>query len=271
MLMLVSPEDNSQSNQTSDNQDVHSDLPADEPQSANQDNITDTPSLPSEMNGADNNTLSDSANAFAEPSTPPISSPASSPLTGDTTFPQPQNSKPKGSLTRVIGVVVALIVIVALCVGAFALGKHHEKVVIRAPQPQPVSLPPQAVVLTNCLPGRGKQYIIPKDIPNGPIYDVENSKVIAIEYNLNIEQLLENSDTFSNAILSVTKNYPVNHLSIEPASTSTPTSPPSSSSASAATASESEESAEDVHLIMFMVSKAVSNAITCSGTSTSQS
>jgi hypothetical protein len=157
-------------------------------------------------------------------------------------------------MSMVIKVVVVVIIVAGLCTGAFFLGKHHEKVIVRSPAPQPINLPPQATVLTACVPGRGKQYIIPKDIPTGPIYDVENSKVIAVEYNLNIAQLLENSDTFSNAILDITRQYQVNHFSLVPATTS-------------ATSASNPSALTNFHLIMFMVSKSVSNAITCGTTS----
>jgi len=106
-------------------------------------------------------------------------------------------------------------------------------------------LPPQAVVVANCVPGRGKQYIIPKDIPVGPIYDVENSKVIAIEYNLDLAQVESNPDTFSNAIIGLTQNYPADHIILSPATTGANASP------------------SNVHLIMFVVTKAEANNITC--------
>ncbi len=158
--------------------------------------------------------------------------------------PTVKNSKSK--LRGIAKVVLLIIVIVGLCGGAYLFGKHHERVVVRAPSPLPINLPPQAVVLNACVAGRGKQYIIPKDIPTGPIYDVLDSKVIAVEYNLNIQQLFSDSDTFSNAILGITKNYSVDHFSLLPAGATSATSQPTS-----------------IHLIMFTVSKSVANAITC--------
>jgi len=109
-------------------------------------------------------------------------------------------------------------------------------------------LPPQAIVTAECVPGRGKQYIIPKDIPGGPIFDVKSNKVIAIEYVLGL-RALASSDTFGDTLLKLTKDYPVDHFSIafdQPKPTDTD---------------------QYIHLIMFIVSKTEANGITC-GTST---
>jgi hypothetical protein len=175
--------------------------------------------------------------------------PAAGDMPMSTTSTQP--TKKKRSLKFKIGVVLVVVLVGLAISAAYMVGKHNERVVIETPPPQPINLPPQAVVVANCVPGRGKQYIIPKDIPGGPIYDVENSKVIAIEYNLNLNDLESNPNTFSDAILKLTKDYPVNHFSIVPV---TP---------------KSGESLQSIHLIMFVVSKAESAKITCVGTSSS--
>ena len=191
---------------------------------------------------------------FTPPPTPPPNVPGMVTVGG---------KKPSNAL-KIVGYFVVLLLIAGAGYGGFYLGKHHQKIVYRAPTPQPVNLPPTAIKLTDCVAGRGKQYIIPQDIPTGPIYDVENQKVIAVEYHLNIESLFSNSDTFSKAILNSVKNYPVDHLSILPATTTTATSAASLTPAQQAAAASQ---AENIHLIMFVVPKAEASAITCSASS----
>jgi hypothetical protein len=163
--------------------------------------------------------------------------------------PNSPSQKPKLTLKKKLIYATTAVVLLAALSGAYLYGRHNERVVIRPPALKPINLPPQAIVLSNCVTGRGKQYIIPKDIPEGPIYDVENSKVIAIEYNLDLAQVETNPDSFSNTILELTKDYPVDHFSLVPA---TPV---------------AGQSLSNIDLIMFVVSKAASNSITCPSTS----
>lgn len=112
---------------------------------------------------------------------------------------------------------VGLVLLFSLSVfGAYLFGKRDQKVLIQEPPAQELNLPPQAVVVAECVEGRGKQYVLPKDIPGGPIYDVVNDKVVAIEYNLNVAELITNSDNFSDTILRLAKGYPIDHLVLIP-------------------------------------------------------
>lgn len=160
------------------------------------------------------------------------------------------SKKSKKPLMMVIIALVIILVIAAVGVLAYNKGKSKEKIVYATAPTKPISLPPQAIVSTACVPGRGKQYIIPADLPQGPFYDVVNNKVIAIEYVISINQLLSNSSTFSSLILKLTKTYPVDHFSVIP---ETPTS--------------GSTTPETIHLIMFVVTAKESAAITCPGES----
>jgi hypothetical protein len=137
-----------------------------------------------------------------------------------TTLPPPAVIVPppkKRHIFRNIALVLALLMLFCVATGtAYFVGKNHQLVIIKAPDRPPINLPTQTVVVANCTVGYGKQYILPKDIPVGPIYDVVNSKVIAIEYNFAVSDLLTNSDAFSDPILKITRDYPVDHLSIVP-------------------------------------------------------
>jgi len=197
--------------------------------------------------------------------TPPVSNEPSAPVDTSTSFTPtppvvqetpsasstPPNQPVKAKRSKFGYLIIALIVIMLL-VGSniltYSIGKHHQKVVVQSPAAKLINLPPQAIVSAACVPGRGKQYIIPKDIPEGPIYDVENSRVIGIEYVIGLRSLATNSDSFSAAILALTKNYPVDHFTVVP--------------------SQPQPGDTDtyIHLIMFIVSKAEANSITCGAT-----
>jgi hypothetical protein len=163
--------------------------------------------------------------------------------TDSSTLPKPKVKKSRFKL------IVCLLIIVALfgaaTTTAFYIGKHKRIVVTAPVKKNPINLPPAAVVVAECTPGRGKQYIIPKDIPAGPIYDVKNSEVIAIEYVLGIKQLITNSDNFSSTILQLTAAYPVDHFNIVPVQPK-PT-----------------DTDQYIQLIVFVVSKSEANSITC--------
>ena len=174
--------------------------------------------------------------------------PSTSPEQGTAT----ESAKSKKSwLMWGLAALVVLILLAVVAVVSYDKGKSHRIVVTAAPAVQPIKLPPQAIVTSACTPGRGKQYIIPKDIPQGPIYDVENSKVIAIEYVLSFSSLLQNSSAFSSTILHLTKTYPVDHFTLVP------------------DASQASSSGQLVHLIMFIVPQSEADKITCGGASSS--
>jgi hypothetical protein len=153
--------------------------------------------------------------------------------------------KPKRKYLVFVLIGLAILIFAGSVYGAYRVGKGHQKVITVAPTPKPLSLPPQAVVIEECVIGRGKQYILPKDIPGGPIYDVVNNKVVALEYSLNVTSIQSNPEYLSEAILRLTRDYPVDHFSVAPV---TP---------------KQGQPVSDFHIIMFIVSKDESAKITC--------
>lgn len=198
--------------------------------------------------------LNSSSDVDLPDSTPPLPNTQISPTTPDS----PSGSTPKkksGSRLLLKGLVFALLgltVLGGVAYAAFSYGKSQapeKKVTAVQVTTKPISLPPQAIVISECTAGRGKQYIIPKDIPQGPIYDVHNSKVIAIEYVMGVNALFKDSDSFSTAILSLAKNYPVDHFALVPGQP------------------KKGDKDQYLHLIMFVVPKKEAAAIKCSDTS----
>jgi hypothetical protein len=211
--------------------------------------------MPMDDNNNSNNpqsNISEAAPASPTPDNLPETEPSPSTITptNQPTLPadSPIVAKPtakKSHFKLILGIIIVLILFGAATTAAFYVGKHKRIVVIAAVKKNPINLPPQAIVISQCTPGRGKQYIIPKDIPNGPIYDVQNSQVIAIEYVLGFKALLSNSDAFSNTILQLTARYPVDHFTILPV-------PP-----------KPTDTDQYIRLIVFVVSKTEANSITC--------
>ncbi len=194
------------------------------------------------MNPQNNPNNSDNFVTTNTPSSSPISNPV-------------KPSKPKASnLKTLLMFLVLLIVVGASSTGAYFYGKgENDKKAEPTPAvaTQPIVLPPEAIVTAECVVGRGKQYIIPKDIPQGPVYNVVNNKVIAIEFGLSVKALLTNSEEFSTTVLRLTKDYPVDHLSMVPV-------PP-----------KAGDTDQYFHLIMFVVTKDEAKAITCGDDATS--
>lgn len=134
--------------------------------------------------------------------------------------------------------------------GAYLYGKRGVRIVERAPTPPPVTLPPQAIVVTECVAGLGKQYVLPKDIPNGPIYNVKNSKVIAVEYNYKAADLFLNPNRLSETVIPFTKNYQVDHFT-------------TSIGELKGGGTEAQVQQVPIRLIMYVVPKEEADAITC--------
>lgn len=210
--------------------------------------------------------MSESPNMSPSTSEPENDAPVAPLLPGTPITPtapdSPDSPKPVASVgghKKITGKALILGLVFILLLGAVGYGafnygktKAKTKIVNTTATPKPISLPPQAIVTSECTPGRGKQYIIPKDIPGGPIYDVQNDKVIAIEYVLGLKALFSDSDSFSTAILSLAKNYPVDHFSFVPAQP------------------KQGDKDQYVHLIMFVVPKKEAASITCGSSNTQQ-
>lgn len=87
-------------------------------------------------------------------------------------------------------IVVGLAVLGGASFGSYLAGKH-------AAHPAPVmadassvkKVPAGATIIEQCEPGLGTQYVLPKDIPNGPVYNVYKGKLIGIEYMTDLAEL----------------------------------------------------------------------------------
>lgn len=164
--------------------------------------------------------------------------------------PRMTNKQPSSSSHHSVRNILLIFLLVAVCsIVAFSIGKSGQKVVYRQPVPPPIALPPQAIVVAECVPGLGKQYVIPKDIPNGPIYDVVNSKVIAVEYNYKSVDLFLDPNRLSDTIIPFMKSYQIDHFTT------------SIGELKAATLAEAQS--VPIHLTMYVVPDKVAKQIKC--------
>lgn len=112
------------------------------------------------------------------------------------------------------GLLIIVVLLVVLGVG-FLGGYEFKKVPAKIQNAQLsssfLSVPMGASIVQTCQPGLGEQYIMPKDIPNGPIYNVYRGKVIGLEY---MEQTSKISLT-QNTMLSLNlMNQRYDHIDI---------------------------------------------------------
>jgi hypothetical protein len=111
-----------------------------------------------------------------------------------------------------------VLVIAIICVllgggGGFVAAAMLKKEAPKASQQAPVAVvkelkvPADATVINECAKGRGKQYVLPKDIPQGPVYNVYNGKVIGIEFMLSQKDVLANKDYLNLLLEGVTYDH----------------------------------------------------------------
>lgn len=64
-------------------------------------------------------------------------------------------------------------------------------------QPAPLQVPKGATIISQCSKGRGEQYVLPANIPHGPVFNVFNGKVIGIEYMISPTDLASDMTFFN--------------------------------------------------------------------------
>lgn len=93
-------------------------------------------------------------------------------------------------------IIICLILIIGLATGAgYIYGKRSVKTVsasntsLMSMAASLLKVPQGATIMEQCVAGLGTQYILPKDIPDGPVYNVYQGKVIGIEYMINLASI----------------------------------------------------------------------------------
>jgi|SRR5665213_464460 len=190
----------------------------------------------------------------SEQQTVPVSNSTNTPATTNVSTPTnlattTSVSKSKNKNKLLSSLLLVALVVALFSTGFYIVGKHGQRVIIKAPTPPPITLPRQTILVSNCVPGLGKEYIIPNDIPTGPIYYTENKKVIAVEYDYKAVDIYLNPNLLSNAIIPLTKDYQIAGFTTK------------IGSLDAASAEVAQN--DQIQLIMYVVSKAEAQKITC--------
>lgn len=120
----------------------------------------------------------------------------------------------KSWLRVVLIVIVALLLAAGIVYTAFAVGfsRGHtagRKDQAAASEAVAIKVPEHATMVAQCAVGEGTQYVLPSDIPQGPIYNVWNSKVTGIEF------MLAESKIAANKTLDLAlKNQKYDHIDV---------------------------------------------------------
>lgn len=149
-----------------------------------------------------------------------------------------------------VAVGLALGAMLLLCVvvyGSFWVGVSRgrtagDAVVQTAAAVTPLSVPNGAIMTNQCAVGRGTQYALPSDMTNGPVFNVYRGKVIGLEYTISKADLAGTKSFFGLPLYG--KRY--DHLDVGTFSDS---------------AGESQQ--PTYHIDIFNISRAASEAITC--------
>ncbi len=146
------------------------------------------------------------------PETVPTQTPDTPTIPSASQVNQPKSGKGKFILLVIVG----LLVLGGAMYGAYYMGTKKQKVTtqtMNASSATTIMVPKEATVTAECTDNRGKQYIVPKDIPDGPIYDVNNGKVVAVEYLVDTNAVIQTPDKFMNLTLN---GGTFDHLTVMP-------------------------------------------------------
>src|SRR6185312_9331701 len=93
---------------------------------------------------------------------------------------------------KVAAAAFLLLVLVALSASAYGLNQGHARLASTAAPETPTQVPQGATIISQCAVGRGTQYVLPSNIPHGPVFNVYQGKVIGLEYMIGVSDLAGN-------------------------------------------------------------------------------
>ncbi len=162
----------------------------------------------------------------------------------------PPSVKPRRQWLRMRNIFIAAVVLVVCLTnyGSYLYGYHRGSAKVNSAVASAdataanLQVPKGATIIEQCAVGRGTQYVLPSNIPHGPVFNVHNGKVIGLEYMIGKDDLASNKSFYDLPLYG--KKY--NHLNIGLLSEG-----------------HSGYSAPHYHVDLYTISRAASEAITC--------
>ncbi len=177
--------------------DMDSDIPSITPENIDSKaplaDTLDTPQAPESIESPTSQTTME---AKVEPSSPVPPAPILPPAPAEPLLPAethapvpPKESRIRKPLMVMIAVVLAIMVLAAAAFATYKIGnsrgyKNGKSDQAAATAMTALKIPQNATMVAQCAVGEGTQYVLPSNIPEGPIYNVWNNKVTGIEYML---------------------------------------------------------------------------------------
>ena len=93
-------------------------------------------------------------------------------------------------------VTIAVLVIVAFSAYNYGLSQGRGHLANTAAPQTPIEVPQGATVISQCAVGRGTQYVLPSNIPHGPVFNVYQGKVVGLEYMIGVSDLAGNTSFY---------------------------------------------------------------------------
>ena len=114
-------------------------------------------------------------------------------------------------MRTVVYVVAGLVILAGGIVAAYHSGnsrgyKSGKSAQTMAVTAAALKVPANATMIAQCTPGEGTQYVLPANIPQGPIYNVWNGKVTGLEYMLGASEIA-NMKTQNLSLMSQQYNH----------------------------------------------------------------
>lgn len=122
---------------------------------------------------------------------------------------QPKKSK----VPKIAMVILAGLMVAGAASAGYLYGKRQPSTTTEVTPPvTDIKIPDGATVTAECIDGLGKQYVLPKDIPFGPIYNVHEGKVIGVEYMFGADEITKDPARFM-SLAGFSHNF--DHINID--------------------------------------------------------
>jgi hypothetical protein len=125
-----------------------------------------------------------------------VTFPAAPKETGPTPDPKPSNRPSLKAVLFCAGIIMTL-VLVGIFAYWFGLSQGRAHAASASGAEAPIKVPEGATIISQCAVGRGTQYVLPSNIPHGPVFNVYKGNVIGVEYMIGSDDLASSTSFFN--------------------------------------------------------------------------